>query len=357
MKPTVSFWSGKQVCVTGGTGFLGYHLVAQLVKLGARVRILALEPPKTHPAIERTEVEKIFGDILDGATVRQALADCDIVFHTAGILSVGRATARLIHAIHSTGTCTALASTPPLARFVHTSSIVAVGATRTGEPLDEKSCFDLAGMPFDYMHAKRAAEEAALQAAGRGQWVVVTNPGYLIGPDDHLGSVMGRLCVRFWKGRIPFAPPGGFNLVDVRDVARGHLLAAEYGQPGRRYILGGENYRLRDFFLVLARIATMSPRLLPTLPGWTLPSLANLAECHAWLKGKEAFPSYQQAQLSRLLWFCRSDRAMAEIGYRYRPVEASLADTYRWHQARGALHLRGLNRWWMRPRSSETAAA
>jgi dihydroflavonol-4-reductase len=357
MQPSADFWTGKQVCVTGGTGFLGSHLVSQLLKVGARVRVLALPPSRTHPILNHSRVEKQFGDILDRAAVRQALAGCEVVFHTAGILTVWGAVAGQMHSIHTAGTRTVLESAQPGALIIHTSSIVTLGPSRKGESLDEASPFNSPHLAFDYMHAKRAAEEAALKAAARGRRVVVTNPGYLVGPEDYLGSVMGRFCVRFWKGRIPFAPPGGFNLVDVRDVARGHLLAAEHGRPGQRYILGGENYRLRDFFRLLARIAGLRPRGLPVLPGWLFQSLAGLAECHAWITGKEPFPPLQQARLSRHCWFCRSDRATRELGYQHRSLESSLRDAFTWYEAAGALHVRGLNRWWMRPSSTAKRAA
>ncbi|HMC89200.1 MAG TPA: NAD-dependent epimerase/dehydratase family protein, partial [Gemmataceae bacterium] len=175
MQPSAAFWAGKHVCVTGGTGFLGSHLVAQLVELGARVRVLALRPARYHPILNHSRVEKQFGDILSPAVVRQALADCQVVFHTAGIVSTSAAVARQMHSIHSAGTRTVLESAEPGALVVHTSSIVTFGPSPRGKWLDETSRFDHPNLPFDYMHAKRAAEEAALKAAARGQRVVVTN--------------------------------------------------------------------------------------------------------------------------------------------------------------------------------------
>ena len=117
-----------------------------------------------------------------------------------------------------------------------------------------------------------------MDAAASGRDVVVTNPGYLLGPEDHQRSVMGRFCKRYWKGRIPIAPPGGFNLVDVRDAARGHLLAAERGLTGRRYILGGENRTFPEFMALLAEVGGMSPRAIPSIPPWTMSALARFCE-------------------------------------------------------------------------------
>jgi dihydroflavonol-4-reductase len=357
MDPDPRFWAGRTVCVTGGTGFLGYHLVQQLVSVGAQVRVLALPPGPDHPLLGLPTVEQHHGDVRDAAVVRRATADCSVIFHTAGVVAVwGPALARM-HSVHVNGTRQVLDAAPPYARVVHTSSLVAVGASRAAEVLTEESPFNLAALRIDYVQAKRAAEQIALDAAQRGRPVVVTNPGYLVGPDDHERSVMGRFCLRFWKGRLLLAPAGGgWNLVDVRDVARGHLLAAEHGQPGRRYLLGGENLRIPDFMALLARVAGLRPRLLPSLPGWALYALAGASTCRAWFTNREPYPSLQHVRLNRYHWFCRSDRARHELGYQARPLAQTLADTYHWYRARGEIRWHGLSRWWMQPPESSRAA-
>jgi dihydroflavonol-4-reductase len=179
--------------------------------------------------------------------------------------------------------------------------------------------------------------------------VVVVNPAYLVGPEDHERSVMGRTCVRFWKGRLPLAPPGGFNLVDVRDVAAGHLLAAEHGRAGRRYLLGGEDHSFVSFLRLLADAAGLRPRWLPRLGTWGLAVLAVLAEGRARVFGKEAYPSFGHVRLNRHDWFCTSDRARVELGYEARPLRQTLADAYEWFRRQDGLALRGVQRWWMRP--------
>jgi dihydroflavonol-4-reductase len=330
MRPDAGLWWGRAVCVTGGTGFLGYHLVRRLLSLGARVRVLALPPSPGHALMALSGVELVAGDVRDAQVVRQALAGQEVVFHTAGIVAVWGSALPLLWSVHVEGTRNVLAHADPAARIVHTSSIVAVGASASGRTaLDEASPFNLASLPLPYIHAKRAAEQLALEAADRD--IVVVNPAYLVGPEDHEGSIMGRFCQRFWKGRSPLPPPGGINLVDVRDAAEGHLLAAERGARQRRYILGGEDHTFVSFQDALSRAAGYRPRLRPRLPGWALTALAGLAECRGWLTGKEPYPSLAHARLNCYFWFVRSDRARRELGYVPRPLDATLADAYAWY--------------------------
>jgi dihydroflavonol-4-reductase len=352
MQPTVAFWTSKSVCVTGGTGFLGWHLVRQLRELGARVRVLALEPHPLHPVRTLPDVTTIWGDVCDATTVQRAVAGCDVVFHTAGQVGVwGKALERM-HAVHVEGTRNVMNAARD-ARIVHTSSITTIGASKTGEPVTEESPFNLDSLQVDYVHAKRAAEKIAWSAAERGQHVVLTNPGYLVGPEDYERSVMGRFCVQFWRGRMPFAPPGGFNLVDVRDVARGQILAAEHARPGRRCILGGTNLVLADFLRRLADACGWRPRAIPTAPAWLLHGMAGLAELGGWLSGREPYPALQHVRLNRWFWYCRSDRARSELGWEPRPLVESLVDAYRWWC--DVVRFRGghwWQRWWYRPQKA-----
>jgi dihydroflavonol-4-reductase len=348
MQPNPEFWRGRPVVVTGGTGFLGWHIVRRLTGLGVRVRVFALPPRPDHPVHGLPGVELMTGDLLDSEAVGRALAGREFVFHTAGVVAVWGRGLTVMDAVHGRGTANVLAAAAANARIVHTSSIVAVGATKEGDVLDEDSPFNLDRLPVRYVQSKRAAEELALAAAAAGRDVVVTNPGYLVGPDDPERSVMGRLCRRFWRGRIPAAPPGGFNLVDVRDVAAGHLLAAEHGVAGRRYILGGKNHFLADFLRLLAIAAGWRPRAVPTVPRWLLAAVAELSELRARFTGKEPYPSRQGARMHRYCWFVRSDRAERELGFEARPLAATLRDTHAWYAADGLGQVSVVNRWWLR---------
>ncbi len=351
------YWRGKRVCVTGGTGLLGYQVVRCLLEVDAEVRVLALPPRGPHPLDRERRVDLILGDIRDPALVRRAVANCDLVFHLAGVVAVWGSALKRVRDVHAIGTSNVLESVAESARTVVTSSVVTVGATLDPESLDEESPFALDHLKIDYVHAKRAAERIALEHAAAGRDVVLTNPGYLIGPEDFERSVMGRFCIRYWRGMLPVAPPGGVNLVDVRDVARGHLLAAEHGRSGRRYILGGENRTFGEFMAALAEVGGFRPRATPVLPYWGLAALAGCSECRSWLTRRHPYPSLQHARLNRYYWFYRSDRARRELGYETRPLLESLGDTLRWFSARKRMRPQGAGRWWMRPQPRTDRAA
>ena len=196
MQPQRDFWAGKRVCVTGGTGFLGYHLVLQLRKLDAQVTVFSLAPSSGHPILNEPDIDKVFGDLCNPQEVSRAVAGCDVIFHTAGIVAVWGSALKRMYSVHVEGTKNVIDAAKADARIVHTSSIVAVGGGDRQEVFSEESAFNLENVRVDYIHAKREAERVALDATRSGRDVVVVNPGYLIGPEDHERSVMGRFCVR-----------------------------------------------------------------------------------------------------------------------------------------------------------------
>jgi len=348
MIPSRMFWSGKTVCVTGGTGFVGFQVVRQLVRAGARVRSLSLRPADTHPILTLRSVENYFGDVRDTRLVGEVVARCSVVFHTAGIVSMWGPALAQMHEVHVNGTRNALDATAPDARFVHTSSVFTVGASN-GRPLTEDDPWNVPRFRVDYVQAKRAAEELALAAAAQGRDVVIVNPGALIGPEDHELSSMGRFCLRFWKGRVPLAPPGGMNVVDVRDAAIGHLLAAERGKSGRRYIMGGDNVSYATLMRLMASVAGLRPRVIGPMPRWIEWLVAAGAELRAKVRKRDPYPSFQHVRLHRYTWFYDWSRAHHELGFSPRPLVESLRDSYNWFAARHSLELRNVHRFLMRP--------
>ena len=348
MTPSRTFWNGKTVCVTGGTGFLGFQMVQQLVAAGARVRSLALLPAGTHPIFAFKSVENHFGDVCDAQFVRDVVAECDVIFHTAGPVALWGPGLIRMHEIHVTGTRNVLDATSPQVRLVYTSSVVTVGASH-GHPLTEDDTWNLGGLRVEYVQAKRTSEELVLAAAARGRDVVVVNPALLIGPEDYGGSIMGRFFFRVWKGKNLFAPPGCLKLVVVRDVAVGHMLAAERGQSGRRYIIGGENIFFPNLIRMMVSVAGMHPRVIYPITRWSQWFIAAGAELRAVFRQREPYPSFQHLRLTQLTLFYDCSRARDELGFHPQPLKDSVRDTFDWYATRHSMRLRGFRRFWMRP--------
>lgn len=336
MQPNPGFWRDKRVCVTGGTGFLGGHVARLLLPLAGHVRVFGLKPGPQAPADRLRDCECVYADIRDAAAARNAVADRDVVFHAAGPVGVWGPALAQMREIHALGTRNVLGALPSGARLVHTSSVVAIGASRDRASLTEASPFRLERLKVDYVHAKKAAEDLVLAAAARGVDAVVVNPGYLVGPEDHEDSVMGRFCLRCWQGKVPLVPPGGLNFTDVRDAALGHLLAAERGARGSRYILGGDNLLMTEFVHALAETRGMPARA-ARMPVWLNALVACLAEAHSRFTGREPYPSFQHFRLARYYWHYSSGRARQELGYVPRPLPQTLADTHEWYCRTGKL--------------------
>ncbi len=341
-------WPRSPTCVVGGTGFLGLQIVHALRWRGAPVRVFALPAAADHPLRSLPGVELVAGDVRDPEAVAAAVAGCRVVFQASGPVVVGGHDATALES-HAAGTRALVGVLPAGTRLVHTSSVVTVGATRDRSLLSEGDPFPLGRLDVGYVRAKRAAEAEALAAAERGADVVVTNPGHLFGPDDFGGSVMGRFCVKVWKGRMPIAPPGGVNAVDVRDAAEGHVLAAERGVAGTRYILGGTNVSYRELVGRLLQAAGSRPVWCPTAPGWAFAGLAAAAEVNSRFTGKAPYPSWEHARMGRLYWYHSSARAVLGLGYRPRLLARTLADAFAWHAGRTTLAPRGVNRLLLRP--------
>jgi dihydroflavonol-4-reductase len=333
---TAGYWRDRTVALTGATGFLGFHVAQLLCQLGAKV--LAIVRPTSK--IERLRflgVECVRASLLSPAELTSALTGQEVLIHLAGAVHLRSEWQQVWQTnVHGTRCVLEAGRQAGVGRVVHVSSIVTIAATREPQLLDESANWNLGHLRVPYVLSKRRAEQIALQAANTGQDVVVVNPGCVIGPQDYSRSEFGVLCRRFWCGRIPLVFRGGSNFVDVRDVARGILLAAERGQRGRRYILGGVNRTWLDFFRDLARLSPWP------IPRWCAPrSLAPMIAylepyCHREVD-KRPYLSPAQAELLSWFFFMSSRRASEELGYSIRPWSQTLWDTYQfWVPARTA---------------------
>lgn len=321
--------------VTGATGFLGSHVARLLVARGEPVRVLVRESSR-RDALDGLPVEWAIGDLRAPASLDRAMRGIRRVFHVAADYRLWTSQPRELYEANVSGTRNLLeaAGRAGVERFVHTSSVATIAVSRPGRLPDEDVDARLDEMIGHYKRSKFLAEQIALEAARCGLPVVVVNPTTPVGPGDWKPTPTGRLILDFLNGRIPAYVDTGLNLVAVEDAAAGHLLAAERGAIGRRYILGAENLTLKQ---ILDTLAGLSGRPAPRV---RMPHAVALAAAHvdtfvARLAGREPHIPVDGVRMSRHRMFVDASRAVRELGFRPAPVEAALERAVRWYQANG----------------------
>jgi dihydroflavonol-4-reductase len=319
--------------VTGGCGFIGRHLVAELLARGERVRVLDLARAGDLPA----EVEFVHGSVLDAESLARAMAQVGHVYHLAGIARLWVPDPSDFERINAGGTERVLqaAAEQRVARVVHcsTEAILLPKHAAAGAAIDESTRPSLADMPGPYTRSKHLAEQAVQAAVQRGVDAVIVNPTVPIGADDRNLTPPAAMLAMFLAGQSPAYLDCMLNLVDVRDVAAGMALAAAHGRTGERYILGGENMALRDLLALLGR---QSSRPMPkfAIPGAIALASAAVAEWWADLVSRRApLATREGVRLALRSAPFVSRKAQAELGYAPRPVENALAEAVRWLSA------------------------
>lgn len=325
------------VLITGATGFIGFHIARKLRERGEEVRAL-VRPTSATERLDALGVVKIGGDITDRGSVFRALEGCDTLYHCAGFVSFRKRDYPKMNEINVEGSRKVLSAAleAGVGRTVFTSSVAALGPAPDGESINEETPADSRVAGVGYMDAKRAAEAAALDFYGRGLDLVIANPSVVVGAGDyHLSSAGSVLW--YCKGRFPGYMDGTLNLVDVEDVAEGHILAAEKGKAGERYILSNANLTVPGYFALLEKVTGVpAPRL--KIPYFLAFASAFVAERLPGL----AFPNYStmdldSVKLSRHNWHADCSKAKRELGYKTTPIEESLRRTVEWFKSQGLL--------------------
>jgi dihydroflavonol-4-reductase len=310
--------------LTGGAGLVGSQVARMLVQRGDHVRLTVRE--RTSLENLDFEHEAVRCDILDRRAVRRAMRGVQRVFHLAGSTSL-RAPLDALLRINVEGTRIVLeeALRAGVQRVVYTSSIAAVGPAPRGTVADEEQIFR-GGYGLPYMDSKHEAEVAALRLAARGLPLVIVNPAFVFGAGD-VNRSSTELVRRFLRREIPAYVDGALNVVDVKDVARGHLLADEYGAIGERYILGNRNFTFERLLADLGRISGVEPPAVK-MPRHVAIALAQGAET---LPGRSPVTAGEVRTVS-LWWAYSSAKAKRELGYSPGHHEDTLAQTIEWYR-------------------------
>jgi dihydroflavonol-4-reductase len=321
----------KRVLVTGGSGFLGEHLVRVMVaqwSAGA-VRVLARS---RSPFLDAMEVEQVAGDVLRPEEVRAAVRGCQTVFHLAGIVSRDPNDSQLMMRVHVDGTRRVIeeAASAGVERVVIASSSGTIAISDRREVRDEDSGYATRiAARWPYYASKIFQEKVALELGEQlGIEVVVVNPSLLLGPGDRrLSSTVD--VRRFLRGQLPVVPPGGINFVDVRDAALATLAARTRGRPGHRYLLGGPNWTFAEFFARLARVSRTPPPRVRAPKSLALAGAA-LAEKLCRAAGWEPPLDRQSVEMGQHYWWLDPAKAVRELGFEVRDPGLTLGDTVRY---------------------------
>lgn len=321
--------------VTGGTGFVGAHVVRALLREGEAVRCL-VRPGGDRRNLAGLPVEVAEGDITDRAAAARAARGCEAVFHVAAAYQLWVRDPGTMYRVNVAGTRTVLeaAADAGAKRIVYTSTVGALGNPGDGRPGTETTPVTLAEMVGHYKRSKFLAEQEALRLARAGLPVVIVNPTAPVGAYDVKPTPTGQMIVDFLRGRMVGVLRTGLNLVAAADVAAGHLLAAEHGKAGERYILGNANLMLGEIFALLSRLTGIPPPRL-RVPYGVAFAAALAGEVVARLTGRPPRIPLTGVRMARKVMFFDPAKAVRELGLPQTPVEAALKEAVDWFTAHG----------------------
>lgn len=325
----------SRVFVTGGSGFVGGHLVRALLDRGAEVSCLVREAsPRAN--LEGLPVRLVVGDLREPSSYADALRGVETLFHCAADYRLYVPDPATMYASNVQGTEGILraAAEAGVGRVVYTSTVGALGHTEDGSAADESTPVALGDMIGHYKRSKFLAERAALDWAAKGLPVVLVHPSAPVGDADLKPTATGQMIVDFLDGRMGAYVDTGLNLVDVRDVAEGHLLAAEKGRPGERYILGHRNMSLKEILEMLADLTGLpGPRF--RVPHWLPMAVAAVDTCRARVFRGEPRIALDAVRLSRRPMYFDAGKAVRELGLPQTPVEQALGRAADWFREKG----------------------
>jgi dihydroflavonol-4-reductase len=327
--------------VTGGTGFVGANLARALVATGATVRVLA-RPGADRRALQGVKVEIVEGDLLDAASLARACVGVDTVYHVAADYRLWVPDPAVLHRVNVDGTRAMLeaAGSAGARRVVYTSTVGALGIPKDGAPGTEDTPVSLTDMVGAYKVSKFLAEQAALEFARRGLPVIVVNPSAPIGPWDVKPTPTGQMIVDFMSGKMFATLDTGLNLVHVRDVAQGHVLAAQRGKVGERYILGAArgNISLAEIGRLLSEITGRRPPRVrvPYAVAWCG---AACMETVARLTGGAPKVPLTAVRMAKKHMYFSPAKAIRELGLPQTDVRVALREAVEWFAAHGYARL------------------
>jgi len=325
-----------KVFLTGATGFVGSHVARVYAEAGAQLRVLTRSTSNVA-ALDGLDAEVVVGDLRDAGSLRSAIEGCEAVVHVAADYRLWVRDPKSMYAANVDGTreLLRLAREAGVRRVVYTSSVATMGFKKDGTIVNEDTPVSVADMIGHYKRSKFLGEQEAILAARAGQEVMILNPTTPIGSADRKPTPTGQIIVDFLNRKFPAYVDTGLNLVDVGEVARMHRVALERGQPGERYILGGENLTLKQ---ILDRMSSITGLPSPTMkvPHAVAMAFAFFDEnITGRLRGKEPRATVEAVRMGKKMMFAASAKAERELGFKVVPVYAALRTAIEWFVANG----------------------
>lgn len=322
----------KPTLVTGATGFVGWHVARRLLERGVSVRALVRDPARVR---ELEGIAPVLGDLRDPESLASAVEGCGVVYHVAADYRLWTRDPDEMFRSNVEGTRHMLeaARRSGVERVVYTSTVGCIGIPKDGIG-DEQTPVGIEDMQGPYKRSKFLAEQVALEFAGGGFPVVIVNPTAPVGDHDFKPTPTGKMLVDFVRGAMPAFLDTGLNVVDVRDVAEGHVAACERGRVGERYILGAENLTLEKIFGMLAKaVGRPAPKI--RIPYAVAYAAGVVSTAWAGVTGKEPLAPLDGVKMARKKMWVRHDKAARELGYAPGSAERALERAVEWFTANG----------------------
>jgi len=317
--------------VTGSTGFLGSAILRELLDDGREVKLLVRKDADTAN-IDGLDVEIAYGDLRDPESLQSALNGCNILYHAAAYYSLWDRDQQLIYDINLEGTRKILEASQKknLEKIIYTSTVGCIGLNEDTTPANENTFFNKSTLANHYKKSKFQAEQIALQFARNGLPIVIVNPSTPVGPRDIKPTPTGKIILDFLNRKMPAYLDTGLNLIDVKDCARGHILAEQKGVPGERYILGNQNMSLFDILTSLEKITGLkAPRI--KMPFWVALSAGWVCEMVSnHLTGKPPAVPLAGVKMAKYFMYFDSSKAVQKLGLEQNPVEKALRESVNW---------------------------
>ena len=322
--------------VTCATGFIGSAIVRELIKDGEAVKVLVRNTSVTRN-IDKLDVERAYGDIRDGDSMKRALKGCDTLYFTAAFFAHWTPDTQLLYEVNVGGTKASLKAAlgAGIEKVVYTSTNNAIAASGP-VPANEEAIFNYWKSGDHYSMSKYVAENEARIFVTRGLPVVIVDPTLVIGTNDIKPTPAGQMIIDTVKGKVPGYIDGGINIIDVEDVARGHILAAKKGRVGERYLFGNRNITVYEYFKLIADIAGVRPPRIK-IPFPLALALGYLFELVASITKIPPVFTAAEMRIGRMTEWYDCSKAVNELGLPQTPIDIAIRKALTWFRENGYL--------------------